>query len=184
MLRNYMLLISIISVLYANVAFSSQPHDSKYSGQESRLIKSLSSDDIKQLEQGKGWGLAKAAELNGVPGPLHLLQMKEQISLSKEQETKIKNLYANMKADAIPLGNQLIQLEKELNDSFALRTVNSESLLQQLEAIAEVRKKLRYVHLATHLETPAILSAEQIHQYNQLRGYNKSGMGHEKGHSH
>lgn len=177
-------IILIISVVYSSVAVADQQYLSKYSGQQQRQIKSLSADDIKQLEQGKGWGLAKAAELNGVPGPIHILQMKEKISLSDEQEVKIKALYADMKSRAIPLGNQLIQLERLLNDSFANKTVNPESLMQQLAAIAEVSKKLRYVHLATHLETPKILSAHQIFQYNQLRGYHKAGMNHNNMHSH
>ena len=182
--RFYIVFVSIMSTFYMTTAGAVQPHISKYSGQEKRVIKSLSADDIKQLEQGKGWGLAKAAELNGVPGPIHILQMKDKISLSDEQEVKIKALYADMKFSAIPLGKQLIKLEKELNDSFANKTVNRESLMQQLAAIAEISKKLRYVHLATHLETPGILSTQQIHQYNQLRGYNKGGMHHKNMHSH
>ena len=52
---------------------------SKYKGQEHRDIKSLSTDDIAELQRGGGWGLAKAAELNGVPGPVHLLEMEKEI---------------------------------------------------------------------------------------------------------
>jgi len=46
-------------------------HVSKYAGEENRAIKSLSESDIEELLSGSGWGLAKAAELNGVPGPAH-----------------------------------------------------------------------------------------------------------------
>lgn len=49
---------------------------SKYIGQESRIIKSLSSEDIESLETGTGdafGGMAKLAELNGYPGPRHIL---------------------------------------------------------------------------------------------------------------
>ncbi len=58
---------------------------SQYAGQESRAVKSLSAQDIAALESGSGWGLAKAAELNGLPGPVHLLQMKAEIPLDRAQ---------------------------------------------------------------------------------------------------
>lgn len=48
---------------------------SKYTDQEDRIIKSLSSEDIKSLQTGTGdafGGMAKLAELNGYPGPRHV----------------------------------------------------------------------------------------------------------------
>jgi hypothetical protein len=41
----------------------------------------------------------------------------------------------------------------------------------KLRFSAETRGDLRFVHLATHLETPAVLSLDQIKIYNRLRGY-------------
>lgn len=147
-------------------------YKSNYIGEEKRPIKSLSEDDIEQLKHGKGWGLAKAAELNGMPGPSHVLQMKDKISLTKEQEEKVLALFEDMKSKAIPLGNELIELEKKLNDSFANKTITKELLNRQLDSIADVHQKLRYVHLVTHLMTPNILTPQQIKEYNRLRGYN------------
>lgn len=162
------LLVVLMSItLEANTIYKS-----KYIGQEGRLIKSLSADAIQQLKTGKGWGLAKAAELNGMPGPSHVLQMKNEILLNKDQVARVKNLFENMKLKAIPLGNKLIELEKKLNESFANRTITKETLKKQLHAISKVRMKLRYVHLETHLLTPNILSKEQVDKYNRLRGYN------------
>ena len=63
---------------------------SPYAGEEARVIKSLSAKDIDDLLNGRGWGLAKSAELNGVPGPAHLLEMKSEIGLSSEQVSAIK----------------------------------------------------------------------------------------------
>jgi hypothetical protein len=123
------------------------------------------------LKNGKGWGLAKAAELNGLPGPAHLLEMKEEIHLSAKQIRLIEDLYIKMKKDAIPLGLELIELERELNNHFSNRTMTDELLGILLERIAQIQKKLRYVHLSTHLETPNILTPEQIALYNKLRGY-------------
>src|ERR1043166_1905183 len=44
---------------------------SPYAGQQSREIKSLSDQEIDGLKNARGLGLAKAAELNGYPGPRH-----------------------------------------------------------------------------------------------------------------
>ncbi len=160
----------------SSVKASSQhsQHQSHYAGQQKRVIKSLSDDDIQQLISGKGWGLAKAAELNGMPGPSHVLQMKNEIALTDEQEIKIKQLFDKMKSRAIPLGKKLVQLEKDLNEAFSHQTMTSDQLMQRLESISQVRKELRYVHLITHLQTPEILSSHQIARYNQLRGYSEA----------
>ena len=78
------LLIFFISPII--VLAQSLSHKSKYVGEEQRKIKSLSADDISELKKGGGWGLAKAAELNGVPGPVHILQMEKQIGLTDLQK--------------------------------------------------------------------------------------------------
>ena len=147
---------------------------SKYAGQENRAIKSLSPDDIAELRRGGGWGLAKAAELNGVPGPAHLLEMKDRVPLDAGQVAKIEALFAEMQAKAVAQGDRLIALEQALEDRFRDGTIDDAALRAMLADIAEARRELRYIHLATHLKTPEILSAEQIDAYNALRGYAKS----------
>jgi hypothetical protein len=144
---------------------------SVYAGEEKREIKSLSPDDIEQLRTGKGWGLAKAAELNGYPGPSHLLEMKTEIGLSESQVEQVQALFEDMKGRAVPLGLKLIDLEKELDKEFAGGTVNREKLEDVLGRIEKVRSDLRLVHLSAHLKTVEILSKEQVAKYNSLRGY-------------
>jgi len=153
---------------------SEHSHKSKYVGEEKREIKSLSESDIEELENGKGWGFAKAAELNGVPGPIHLLEMKKEIRLSSEQIQKIEDIYQKMKKQAIPLGLELIELERRLNYHFANRTITDNLLHKLLGEIVQVRKKLRYAHLSAHLKTPDVLTFEQITLYNELRGYSSN----------
>ena len=159
-----------------NVTFaeSEHTHTSKYVGQEQRVIKSLSEEDLDELTAGGGWGLAKAAELNGVPGPAHILEMKAEIKLTPVQLQQIEALYTTMREQAIPLGLELIELEKQLNTHFAERTISDALLRDLLENIAHTRAQLRYVHLSTHLKTPNILTSEQIALYNQLRGYSSN----------
>ena len=155
----------------SNISAADPAYKSKYAGEEKRAIKSLSEADIEELENGKGWGLAKAAELNGMPGPAHVLEMKDEIALSTSQVGAIEDLYKKMKQEAIPLGLELIELERALNNRFANKTITFELLGVLLESIAQVHKKLRYVHLSAHLKTPNILTPGQIALYNQLRGY-------------
>lgn len=165
--------IGLFLVIVSSSALAEESYKSAYVGQEHRRIKSLSADDIDELRNGGGWGLAKVAELNGFPGPAHLLEMKDRIALTEEQEQEIQVIYNQMKAEAIELGEQLIRLETELNDNFANRTIDQVLLEQSVGEIEKVRSKLRLVHLSTHLQTPNVLSSEQIVLYNSLRGYAK-----------
>ena len=144
---------------------------SKYAGEEKRSIKSLSPDDIAELRRGGGWGLAKAAELNGVPGPAHLLEMKDKIPLTDDQVLAIDETYKKMKAQAIQQGERLIALEQELELLFRSGSITQNALRSSLSKIAKARMELRFTHLATHLKTPDVLSKEQIRKYNKLRGY-------------
>lgn len=161
-----------------------QTMQSPYAGEEVREIPTLSEEDIRQLRNGEGWGLAKAAELNGVPGPAHLLEMAEggQMHFTQEQLQGIRTLQRAMKARAIPLGLKLIDLERELNLRFAAGGLSDEELRRLLNLIAETTAELRYVHLSTHLQTLPLLSPHQIEVYNRLRGY--GGIGPEKPSGH
>lgn len=150
------------------------PAKSPYAGEETRRIKSLSADDIDELRNGRGWGLAKAAELNGMPGPAHLLELQKEIGLTPAQVAEIEALFRRMKASAMALGERLIALETDLNDAFARGDIEPDALDTKLKAIGEVRTQLRLTHLETHLATPKILRPDQIAAYNRLRGYDTS----------
>lgn len=146
-------------------------HASPYSGEEHRTIKSLSDADIAELQRGGGWGMAKVAELNGVPGPSHLLQMRDEVGLAAEQVTAIQAIFDDMRRKAMAEGARLIALEQALDALFQSRGVTDDMLRTHLERIEHSRRELRYIHLAAHLTTPALLSREQLERYRILRGY-------------
>jgi hypothetical protein len=73
-------------------------------------------------------GLALAAELNGYPGPSHVLELAAKLELSADQRAKIKMLFDSMKAEAVPLGSRLIEQEADLDKQFASRSVTPETL--------------------------------------------------------
>ena len=144
---------------------------SPYADEQERVIKSLSVEDVDDLLNGRGWGLAKPAELNGVPGPAHLLEMQSEIALSGAQISAIQAIWSRMNQKARELGEHYVTLEKELNERFTTGQVNSTQLQALLVEIGAVRAELRYTHLGAHLEVRPILKPAQVLLYNQLRGY-------------
>ena len=165
--------IAIISVpaLAQSHSGNGNSGQSAYAGQQDRAIKSLSPEDIKELKRGGGWGLAKAAELNGVPGPVHLLELREKIGLTADQVNRLELLFGEMQAKAIEEGARLIEAEARLEAAFRARTIDDATLRALLGEIESSRSQLRFIHLSAHLATPAVLSEDQIDRYNSLRGY-------------
>ena len=105
---------------------------SPYAGEESRAVKSLSAEDVAELRRGGGWGLARAAELNGMPGPFHLLELKDEIPLTREQVSAITAIYERMREAAMAEGETFIAAERALDDAFRAGTVTEESLRESL----------------------------------------------------
>ena len=60
-----------------------------YAGQQARTIKALSDEDIAALRKGEGMGMAKAAELNGYPGPIHVLTLSSELKLTDSQRQQV-----------------------------------------------------------------------------------------------
>lgn len=142
-----------------------------YAGMQERQIKSLSDRDVEELRQGRGWGLALPAELNGHPGPVHLLELRDELALTREQVDTITQIFEDMKSDAIAAGERLISAEAALSDAFAGKSPDTKTLRELVADAAQARAELRFIHLSRHLSTPALLSQDQIETYSLLRGY-------------
>ncbi len=168
--------------LIASIAFVTSAHaQTPYAGMQARPIKALSEQQIADLGAGRGMGLALAAELNGYPGPSHVLELADKLELSAEQRANVQRLFDSMKAEAMPLGAKLIEQEAELDKQFSTRTVTPESLKASTAAVAVTQGVLRETHLKYHLSTEGILTASQATKYAELRGY---GSGHKHKHHH
>jgi hypothetical protein len=142
-----------------------------YTGLQARPVKALSDQQVADLKAGRGMGLALAAELNGYPGPLHVLELATPLGLSDEQRAKVAELFDAMKREAVPLGERLIAAETALDRQFADKTITPSSLGDATRDIAALQGELRLAHLKYHLETLAVLSADQATRYATLRGY-------------
>ncbi|MFZ9061953.1 MAG: periplasmic heavy metal sensor [Steroidobacteraceae bacterium] len=142
-----------------------------YAGMQKRAIKSLSDKDLEELRRGGGWGLALPAELNGMPGPAHLLELKDKIPLTENQVQQTQALLDGMRRAAIPAGERLIAAEAAIEKAFASGSVDEGALRKLLAEAEAVRAELRFIHLSQHAKTVEFLKPEQIKRYNILRGY-------------
>jgi Spy/CpxP family protein refolding chaperone len=171
-----LLLIAFAAAPGSSLAQSQQP----YAGLEARSIKALSEQQIADLRAGRGMGLALAAELNGYPGPMHVLELADSLHLSDQQRAKMQELFTAMKAEAIPLGERLIAQEADLDRKFANKTITPTSLAASMDAIGITHAALRQTHLKYHLSTVEVLTPAQVQHYAELRGY-KTGLEHPHG---
>ena len=156
-------------------AWSNEAHhgsgSTPYAGLQDREIKSLSESDIEDITQGRGWGLALPAELSGLPGPAHILELQEELELSPEQVTQVQTIFEEMQKEAIEAGAAFIEAERALSLAFKDAQLDQDTLALLVQNAAEARARLRNVHLSRHLMTPAILTPDQIQKYAVLRGY-------------
>jgi Spy/CpxP family protein refolding chaperone len=146
---------------------------SPYAGQEGRAIKALSADEVQAYLSGDGMGFAKAAELNHYPGPRHVLDLADKLQLSNEQRSRTQAIFNKMKAEAVNLGQQIVEKEKLLDAEFAGGSISDAELKPRLAEIAELQGKIRATHLQAHLAQRQLLTADQIKSYDALRGYDK-----------
>ena len=160
-----------VFILVQNSAAFASGTKNHYADFTKRNIKSLSNEDIAALQAGSGWGLALPAELNGWPGPKHVLELKSELDLSEEQIDEITAIFQAMQKQAITAGETYIEAEEALSRAFEHGHIDEARLSTLLSDAATARGALRNIHLSAHLTTPAILTPEQIQKYNQLRGY-------------
>ena len=158
--------------------------DQPYAGQEGREIASLSEADIAALLAGEGWGLALPAELNGYPGPAHVLELTAELELSETRVARVQAIFDAMRAEAQRVGAVYVEAERHLSMMFRMGHASPGLLQAQLAASAEALAELRLVHLRAHLEVTPLLTEAQRAAYVELRGYHgdHGGQGDHSGH--
>ena len=142
-----------------------------YAGLQGRETKALSADETQALLEGQGMRLALAAELNGYPGPTHVLEHADALQLTAQQRQATQALMHSHKAQARALGAQVLEAERDLDRAFAARTVTEPELTRLTGRIGDLQAQLRAEHLRTHLQQTALLTPHQVAHYQRLRGY-------------
>jgi Spy/CpxP family protein refolding chaperone len=152
-----------------------------YTQHTQREIKALSAEEVEGYLAGEGMGMALAAELNSYPGPKHVLELADSLELSDEQRAETQAVFDQMKAEAIRLGQEIVERERRLDGLFASGAITEETLEALVTEIGVLNGELRHAHLRAHLAVKRLLLAEQAARYDALRGY---GEGHRGEHEH
>jgi Spy/CpxP family protein refolding chaperone len=175
----------VLVALGSQAAAESAGGTAAYSELRDREIKALSAERVRDLRTGRGAGYALAAELNGYPGPLHVLDLAENLALTPEQRAAVEVLFRAMAAEARPLGARLLERERSLERLFAEGRATPDELRRSVAAAAEAEGALRTTHLRYHIETHRLLTEAQRADYARLRGYSgPSADGEGRGHRH
>lgn len=166
---------------------STDDQQSPYAGQQTREYSALSEEEVAALKAGKGGvfgGLAKPAELNGYPGPRHVLDLADDLDLTEEQNNEIKRLFDEMQSETRILGSEYLDVERQIENGYKEETLTEEKLESLLTKSGDLYGELRFVHLKYHFQTKNILTEEQVEKYNEIRGYTNDGHGdgHEQNH--
>jgi hypothetical protein len=169
--RALALLVASIAIVILSTVSASAAGESSYAGLQQRNVKALSEQQIADLKAGRGMTFALAAELNGYPGPTHVLEHAQAMNLTDEQRALTRSLLSAMREEVIPLGNRLIEQEAVLDQLFATKAITATSLDAATQTIALTQASLRRTHLKYHLSMMDVLSPAQISRYLELRGY-------------
>jgi Spy/CpxP family protein refolding chaperone len=137
-------------------------------------LKALSAEEVRQYLSGAGMGYAKSAELNRFPGPMHVLELADQLKLSASQRAATKGLMDAHKAEARAIGAELVESERELEALFRSGRVDESALARAVRTAAALQGEYRLAHLETHRRMRALLTDEQIARYDELRGYSSA----------
>lgn len=123
------------------------PSRSAYTGFETREIKALSETEIANYLTGAGKGLAMAAELNGYPGPRHVLDLRSELALTRTQSDKVTAEFNDMHDQAIALGDKIVDAARHIDMMFANAHATSEQLAILIDEAGILKSSLRFVHL-------------------------------------
>src|SRR5437879_9177300 len=107
----------------------------------------------KVVGEGRGFGLAFAADQNGYPGPMHVLELKDRLTLTADQEAKARELMHAMFTESRPKGARLLEAEAKLRRLFAERVADEAAVRAAGAEVERARTEVRLGHLLTHLTT-------------------------------
>ncbi|MFZ0389078.1 MAG: periplasmic heavy metal sensor [Calditrichia bacterium] len=174
-----MQIVKMLCILLLSGTIQAQHHppaqQSPYAPFKDRQIKALSPEDREGYLNGEGMGMALPAELNSYPGPKHIMELADQLALSREQRRQTGKIIDEMHQQAVALGKEIVEKEKQLDSLFVSGKIDPPILEKTVTDIASLRGRLRLTHLTAHLKMKALLTEDQIKNYNRLRGYAGTG---------
>src|SRR5436309_4980873 len=134
-----------------------------------QVAQTCASEFDKVVGDGRGFGLAFAADQNGYPGPMHVLELRDRLKLSADQEAKARDLMHAMFAESRPKSARLLEAEAKLRRLFAERAADDATVRAAVAEVERARSEVRLVHLLAHLKTRDLLSEDQRRLYHEAR---------------
>src|SRR5881397_1341363 len=134
-----------------------------------QVAQTCASEFEKVVGEGRGFGLAFAADQNGYPGPMHVLELKDRLTLTADQEAKARALMQAMFAESKPKSAQLLEAEAKLRRLFADRSADDAAVRAAVGEVERARSQVRLVHLLAHLKTRGLLTEDQRRIYHEAR---------------
>jgi Spy/CpxP family protein refolding chaperone len=134
-----------------------------------QAAEACSAEFDKVVGEGRGFGLAFAADQNGYPGPLHVLELKDRLKLTADQEAKAQALLHAMFVESKPKSARLLEAEAKLRRLFADRAADDAAVRAAVAEVERARTEVRLVHLLTHLKTRELLTEDQRRIYHEAR---------------
>ena len=134
-----------------------------------QAAEACSAEFDKVVGEGRGFGLAFAADQNGYPGPLHVLELKDRLKLTADQEAKAQALLHAMFVESKPKSARLLEAEAKLRRLFADRAADDAAVRAAVAEVERARSEVRLVHLLTHLKTRELLTEDQRRIYHAAR---------------
>ncbi len=138
-------------------------------------VRGLTPEQIEGLRNGDGMGYALPAELNGYPGPKHVLESADDLGLNESQREATAKIRAEMLEKAKATGAALVSAYESLDQEFRSQDIDADRLRNHTEQIGTLEGELRAIHMQAHLEMMTVLTHAQILQYSELRGYQSGG---------
>jgi len=133
-----------------------------------QAAEACSAEFDKVVGEGRGFGLAFAADQNGYPGPMHVLELKDRLKLTADQEAKAEALMHAMFSESKPKSARLLEAEAKLRGLFADRTADDAAVRAAVAEVERARSQVRLVLLA-HLKTRDLLTEDQRRIYHEAR---------------
>jgi len=159
-----------LAELFGYAALTSGQHDhggGQAQGHQAAQACATEFDEV--VGEGRGFGLAFAADQNGYPGPMHVLELKDRLKLTADQEAKMQQLMHAMFSESRPKRARLLEAEAKLRRLFAERAADDAAVRTAVGEVERARSEIRLVHLLTHLRTRDLLTEDQRRIYHEAR---------------
>jgi len=166
----YVMLGVVVGIAITTAAAASAQHGHGGAGAEGhQMAQACATEFEKVVGEGRGFGLAFAADQNGYPGPMHVLELRDRLKLTADQEAKARDLMHAMFAESRPKSVRLLEAEARLRRLFAERVADDAAVRAAVAEVERARSEVRLVHLLAHLKTRDLLSEDQRRLYHEAR---------------